>query len=415
VLIGITYDLQEDYRAQGFSAEDAAEFDRSDTIDAIAETLAQLGHRPDPIGNLDALMQRLQNGERWDLVFNIAEGCYGFAREAQVPALLDAYRIPYTFSDAMTLGLCLHKGMCKRIVRDGGVPTPAFAVIETPSDADTVNLPFPLFAKPVAEGTGKGVSGASKVSDREALKRVCGTLLERFQQPVLVETYLPGREFTVGIVGTGRDARALGVMEVLFGEQAESTNYSYQNKTDWIGKLDYRIPEKTIAVECAKVALTAWRALGCRDAGRIDLRFDAAGCPQFIEVNPLAGINPDISDLCILCGLYGISYANLIGWIVESACTRMKNSPAKARSASRSVGCKPAFAARCLPLLPQEEGWDEGNQLPPSPNPLPEERGQEQKAALHWERVYIHGRRRRCFTARSRRMPAPMSRTRSSR
>ncbi|MEK7244000.1 MAG: D-alanine--D-alanine ligase, partial [Thermodesulfobacteriota bacterium] len=154
--IGITYDLRDDYIAEGYTEEETAEFDHPRTIDAIEEALRDLGYETDRIGHLRALTRRLVAGDRWDLVFNIAEGLRGFGREAQVPALLDAWEIPYTFSDPLVLSLTLHKGLTKRVIRDFGIPTPDFAVVETPEEIAAMALPFPLFAKPVAEGTGKG-------------------------------------------------------------------------------------------------------------------------------------------------------------------------------------------------------------------------------------------------------------------
>ena len=159
--IGITYDLRDDYLAEGYGEEETAEFDHPRTIAAIEEALQSLGYETERIGHIRALARRLVADERWDMVFNIAEGLRGFGREAQVPALLDAWNIPYTFSDPLLLSLTLHKGMTKRVIRDLGIPTPDFAVVETPEEIATVVLPFPLFAKPVAEGTGKGVTAAS--------------------------------------------------------------------------------------------------------------------------------------------------------------------------------------------------------------------------------------------------------------
>ena len=230
--IGITYDLRDDYLAEGFGEEETAEFDHPKTIAAIEEALRDLGYETDRIGHIRALAKRLVAGGRWDLVFNIAEGLRGFGREAQVPALLDAYDIPYTFSDPLLLTLTLHKGMTKRVIRDLGIPTPAFAVVESPEEIAGVQLPFPLFAKPIAEGTGKGVTAASKITSRAELEGVCLTLLETFRQPVLVEAFLPGREFTVGIIGTGAEAFAPAVLEVRFLEKAEQEVYSYINKED---------------------------------------------------------------------------------------------------------------------------------------------------------------------------------------
>ncbi len=179
------------------------------------------------------------------------------------------------------------------------------------------DFPFPLFAKPIAEGTGKGVTAASKITDPAELEGVCLTLLETFRQPVLVETFLPGREFTVGIIGTGAAAFAPAVLEVHFLEKAEKEVYSYINKEEWHGRIEYRLAADPMARLAGKTALAAWRGLGCRDGGRIDLRADADGIPQFMEVNPLAGLRPGHSDLPILCELAGMPYRELIAGIMQ--------------------------------------------------------------------------------------------------
>jgi D-alanine-D-alanine ligase len=323
--VGLTYDLRDEYLAMGYSLEETAEFDKPDTVEGIEGALRELGHVTDRIGHARTLAARLVAGDRWDLVFNIAEGLHGAAREAQVPAILDVYDIPYTFSDPLVLALALHKGMTKSVVRGFGVPTPDFAVVEKAADLDTVELPYPLFAKPVAEGTGKGITAASKLRTPGELRAVAADLLARFRQPVLVETYLPGREFTVGIAGTGPDAAVLGVMEVLLGDGAEADAYSYFNKENYQGLVSYRLVHDAAAARCAELALRAWRGLGCRDGGRMDFRLDAAGEANFIEVNPLAGLNPVHSDLPIICRLAGLAYTELIRRIIESA--RQRCSP----------------------------------------------------------------------------------------
>jgi len=321
--VGITYDLRSDYLAEGWSEEETAEFDSVVTIDAIAAVLAARGWTVDRIGHVRRLAERLVAGERWDLVFNIAEGMHGIGREAQVPALLDAWRIPYTFSDPMVLALTLDKAMTKRVVRDAGLATAPFAVVADAADLAAVDLPFPLFVKPVAEGTGKGVTAASRVETPEALRAACLRIVDRYRQPALVETFLPGREFTVGIVGTGRDAEAIGAMEILFGAEAEANGYSYENKEHYEGRITYRLADDAEAQEATRLALAAWRALGCRDGGRIDIRSNSAGRPHFIEVNPLAGINPEKSDLVILARMAGWSYDGLLGRILDSCLTRL--------------------------------------------------------------------------------------------
>ena len=319
--IGFTYDLRDDYLRQGLSEEEAAELDAPETIDAIASTLASLGHTVDRIGGIANLTARLAAGDRWDLVFNYAEGLYGFAREAQVPSLLDAFRIPYTFSDGLVFAVTLHKGMAKHVVRGLGVPTPDFAVVTNDEEAASVALPFPLFVKPVAGGSSIGISAASHVENLAALAATARDLIARFRQPVLVEAFLPGRELTVGIVGTGARARVLGVMEVVFTADAEPYGYSYLNKKQVNAR--YQIVNDRAAEEAARLALRAWTGLGCRDSGRVDCRCDAGGNPQFLEVNPLAGLHPELGDLVILAGLVGVPYAELIGSIVASASERL--------------------------------------------------------------------------------------------
>ena len=321
--IGITYDLREDYIAEGFSEEETAEFDRDETIQAIQQSLQDLSCETDRIGNIKNLTRRLVSGDRWDMVFNIAEGLRGFGREAQVPALLEAYDIPYAFSDPMVLSLTLHKGVAKRVVRDLGVPTPDFYVIEKESDVAKVDLPFPLFAKPVAEGTGKGINAASKTLNQSQLISVCTRLLTTYKQPVLIETFLPGREFTVGIIGSGTDATAIGVLEVILRENAEPDVYSYLNKERYEDSVEYLLANDAIAEKAKEVALAVWRGLGCRDAGRIDLRADADGMLNFMEVNPLPGLHPQHSDLCIIAHRVGMAYRALIEAIIYSAITRI--------------------------------------------------------------------------------------------
>lgn len=342
--IGMTYDLRDDYLAMGFTEEETAEFDRPDTIQAIEDELRRLGYQVDRIGHVKQLAQRLLSGDRWDMVFNFAEGLYGVGREAQVPALLDAWQIPYTFADTMVLGLTLHKGMTKHVVRSLGLPTPDFAVIESPTDVERVRLPFPLFCKPVAEGTGKGITGKSRVASHADLMKTCRHLLAEFRQPVLVETYLPGREFTVGIIGTGDQAECVGAMEVILGAKAESAGYTYENKEHYEDRVTYEKATGPILQEAAQLALAAWRGLGCRDGGRIDLRADAAGRLNFLEVNPLAGLHPVRSDLPILARMNGVSYSDLIARIVTSATQRIShtgspghNTPTDRRSTVSSV------------------------------------------------------------------------------
>ncbi len=316
--------MRSEYLKQGYTEEETAEFDREETVEAIESTLNKLGYETERIGNIKQLAKELVFGKKWDIVFNICEGMHGIGREAQVPALLDAYQIPYVFSGPLVLALTLHKAMTKSVVRDAGVPTPAFHVVNRLSDIEEVALNFPLFAKPLAEGTGKGIDTNSVINNAEQLKERCTYLLNQFKQPVLVETYLSGREFTVGIVGTGDQARSVGVMEIILNEKAEKNVYSYVNKEECEELVEYVLVKGPVAEECEKVSLDAWRALGCEDAGRVDVRHDNQRIPNFIEVNPLAGIHPEHSDLPILSTKNGISYPELMKMIMDSAIQKIE-------------------------------------------------------------------------------------------
>lgn len=317
--VGLTYDLRSEWLTEGYSELETAEFDREETVAAVESALRNEGLVTERIGNHRGLIAALSAGRRWDLVFNFCEGMYGLGREALVPALLDAYRIPYTFSDAVVLAVSLHKGLTKHVVRDAGVPTPDFAVVETGADIKNVRLRYPLFAKPIAEGTGKGITSDSRIGSAEELQRVCESLLDTYHQPVLVEEYLPGREFTSAVIGTGANARVVGTMEIIPLSTADANAYTYMNKEYCDDRVRYVLAQGPEAEACARLALDAWKALGARDAGRVDIRMDAGGRPSFIEVNPLAGLHPAHSDLPIICTMVGLTFQDLIAAIVVSA------------------------------------------------------------------------------------------------
>jgi len=330
--IGLTFDLRAEYLARGYGEEETAEFDQPGTIDALAGAIEALGHSVDRVGSAQSLVQRLARGDRWDLVFNIAEGLSGFGREAQVPAILDVYGITYTFAEPLAAAVTLHKSWCKLIVRAAGIPTADFALVERPEDVAAVDLRLPILAKPVAEGTGKGVTPRSVVRHRRDLRVVVTDLLARYRQPVLLERFLPGREFTVGVLGTGDDARALGTLEIVLKSDAEPDVYSYVNKEECESLVEYRqvTHADPLVAAAERIAVDAWRVLGCRDGGRVDLRCDAEGRPMFLEVNPLAGLHPSHSDLPMIATAVGMPYVELIGQIIASAAKRVPTSRERA-------------------------------------------------------------------------------------
>ena len=322
ITVGLTFDLKDDYLRFGYSNEEVAEFDSLETIDALDDTLTSLGYEVIRIGNLFGLVKFLDSGKRCDIVFNICEGMYGIAREAQVPCLLDAYRIPYAFSEPDILNLTLDKAITKLVLKEAGILTAPFQVIHRMEDTEKIELAYPLFVKPVAEGTSKGIGGHSIVENKSDLIKAVAYLLETFKQPVLVETFLPGREFTIGMLGSGDESRAIGAMEIILNDQTPHPIYSYMVKKDWEKYVSYRIADDQAAMECVEAAVRVWKIIKGKDAGRIDFRLDSQGKPNFIEVNPLAGLNPTYSDLPILARLKGISYKEIISGIMDSALKR---------------------------------------------------------------------------------------------
>jgi D-alanine-D-alanine ligase len=317
--IGLTFDLRSWYLDRGYSMEDTAEFDKQDTVDAIDGALKNMGFETEPIGNCFQLINALSAGKKWDLVFNIAEGLYGDGRESVVPAILDQYKIPYVFSGPVIMGISLNKHLTRLIVSAAGVPVSPGMLISEMKDIDRCNLKYPLFIKPVSEGTGKGITEKSLVTSESELRQMVEFLLTRFNQPALVEEYLPGREFTVGVIGSGDDATAIGGMEI---ECKDNLPYSVEYKENYQIFCKYKPLTNEFSDECKTVALNVWKALGAVDAGRVDVKADRNGRLCFMEVNPLAGLHPVHSDLPILSNMIGIKYQTLIEMIMRSAIER---------------------------------------------------------------------------------------------
>ncbi|MFT6877664.1 MAG: D-alanine-D-alanine ligase [Granulosicoccus sp.] len=321
--LALVYDLRDDYLSMGYSIEQVAEFDTLETIDQLDAALRSNGHNVERIGHGRALAAALVKGRRWDLVFSIAEGLTGRSREAQVPALCELFDQPCVFSDPLTMAVTLDKSVAKRLVRDAGIVTAPFLVIENMHNLDTTAWnQYPAFIKPLAEGTGKGCERTSIVHRPDELHGAIEDLLQRFAQPVLLEAYLPGREFTVGIVGNGDDAEVIGVMEISHRTADEAGVYSFVSKEECDSMIDYSCPADPVATASGDCALKAYRALQCRDAARVDIRVDMNGQPAFIEVNPIAGLHATHSDLPMLARFNGIDFNTLIARIVAAAMQR---------------------------------------------------------------------------------------------
>lgn len=323
--IGLVYDLRSEYLRMGYSSEATAEFDSEETIHAIEEALRENGFSTERIGNYFSLVTSTASGKRWDLVFNIAEGLHGSSREAQVPSLLEAFQVPYTFSDALVLSLTHHKPTTKQLVWNMGIPTPEFAVITTEEDIMSCTIPFPVFVKPVAEGTSKGINRHSIVTSPRELSSIASSLLQEYRQPVMAESFLPGREVTVGITGTGKHAGVAGVLDICYRDKNDRQIYSFHAKEYCEQLIDYRLATDAFADKAAEMALHIWKNLGCRDAGRIDFKANTAGDPCFLEINPLAGLHPTHSDLPIMWNMRGFRYEDLIKEIITSAERRIRH------------------------------------------------------------------------------------------
>lgn len=323
--VGITYNLKKDFsQPENQPVDFLEEFDAEETIDAIREALESEGHKVIKLGGGTHLIDRLKKASV-DIVFNIAEGLEGRNREAHIPALLEFLNIPYTGSDPLTLSLTLDKAMAKRVIMSQNIPTPPFKKIERLEELDGLNLHYPLFVKLCYEGSSKGVRLDSKILDRPSLEGKARELLETYHSPLLVEEFVNGPEFTVGIIGNA-DPFVLGVMQIeVKGKPPEESIYSLEIKREWEEKVRYHCPpsiEQNLMKKIEEVALRAYRALECRDVSRVDIRVGVDRTPYFLEINPLPGLSPVYGDLVIMARSMGWDYARLVKTIFHQALKR---------------------------------------------------------------------------------------------
>jgi D-alanine-D-alanine ligase len=326
--VGIAYDLRSDFAPLASGPDDRfEEYDSESTVQAIAGALERSGYKARPLGGGRRLIETVLR-EPPDLVFNFSEGFGTRSREAHVPAVLEMLRIPFTHSDPLTLALSLDKALTKRVVASLGVPTAPFRVVESGSDLRGFDLAFPVIAKPLWEGSSMGIRRTSRILDLATLRDHLERLWGDYAQPVLVEEFLTGPEFTVAIVGTGAGARVVGVMEIQPREgKLEDFVYSLEVKRNFQREVTYHVPPKrpdALVRRATEVALQAYRGLECRDVARVDLRASGEGEPNFIEVNPLPGLDPDKSDIVILSRGAGVTFDKLISDVVESARERYR-------------------------------------------------------------------------------------------
>lgn len=344
--VALISEQRSSYLELGYSHEECAALTHDGEIQAVLSTLKNLGHHTTLVLGVESLVQQLAAGNHkdWDLAFNMAQGFHGPARESQVPALLEAYQVPYTFADCATMALCQNKANTKIVLRHHGIPTAPFLVIPANEPASsapnftTSGPQYPLFVKPVTEGSSKGIDTFNKVNDSTELTSAVHELKSKFPgQDILVESYLPGRELSVAILGTGEDSRVIGVRELIWKNPTDSTNEveghsqlefaSRQSKSSTDNMLVYQDHDLThpqIQAAC-HVSLDVWKLLGCRDAGRVDLRFDSNepdAVPNIMEVNPISGLLPVHSPLPGSAESNGVSYAELLEAIIKSALQR---------------------------------------------------------------------------------------------
>jgi D-alanine-D-alanine ligase len=319
--VGVVYNLKR--QSVNGDNDTEAEFDSQATVDALCKAVEENGFEVTPLEATPDLPSRLRD---IDLAFNIAEGTQGRYREAQVPALLELVGVPCTGSESGSLAVCHDKALAKRLVRQVGVRTPPFQVMNGVREKLSAELEFPLLVKPVAEGSSKGVLERSVVRDETELREAVAEVVKRYHQPALVEGFLPGREFTVGILGE-KKLRVLPIMEILFHGGEEHPIYSFQDKLTLNDRVTFKVPADTDAPlkkALEKSAKLAFQALGCRDVARIDFRLDGEGHVNFIECNPLPGLSPGFSDLCVLAEAAGHQYRDLVGQIMAPAVRRLK-------------------------------------------------------------------------------------------
>ena len=325
-VVGLAYNLKKDCPRSDTEVEDAdAEFEEQSTVDRIAKALRARGHRVVKIPYRPGLLSRLQR-VNVDIVFNIAEGWEGRCREAIVPAILESLGIPYTGSDPLTLAVCLDKAVTKAIISSNGILTPWCSKVNSTNELLNLrveSLKYPLFVKPAYEGSSKGVRSSSKVTGPAGLFDMVNWITSVYGQPALIEEFLPGREFTVGIVGN-KDITAFPIMEVrpVAETEPESFVYCYDTKHNNLEQFLCPAPiTDELAASILDVAIRSYRALECRDLARVDVRLDGEGVPNFLEINPLPGLSA-VSLFPVAAMASGLSFEELIDRILEVAVVR---------------------------------------------------------------------------------------------
>lgn len=329
--VALTYNLKKDIgEAEGLPEDFYAECDDPETVEAVRDALAE---RHGDVLMVEADEDAFEKFRklRPDIVFNMAEGVWGDSRESQIPSILEMLRIPYTGSNPLTLAMCLNKARAKEILSYYGIPTARFIVARDASLEVEKYLTFPMFVKPLLEGSSKGIKNDSIVRDVTSLRRKVASVLEEYSQPALVEEYLEGREFTVALMGNGLSLNALPIVEINYSALPAGVNPIYSYEAKWI----FDTPEAPLdiftcpadvngrlksAIEA--VCKDAFGALEVRDWCRVDVRLDSEGVPHIIELNPLPGILKD--PKCNSCfpkaaRAAGMSFTGMVNGVLDAA------------------------------------------------------------------------------------------------
>lgn len=321
--IGLTFNVKKGNNTK--IEDEEAEYDSMDTVYAIKKALEATGDEVVLLEATKELPAKL-NESKPDIVFNIAEGTNGRGREAQVPAILDMFGIPYTGSDATTLCIALDKALAKRLLATYHIKSPKYQLISGANAKVETTLKYPLIVKPNAEGSSKGISGKSIVTNKEELTELLNSNINLYKEDMLVEEYIDGREFTVALIGNGDELKVFPPMEIIYKKKKEKFNiYSYQVKKNYKEYISYECParldDKTQA-NMVRIAKRIYEVLNCRDFSRIDFRMSQDGGIYFIEINPLPGLAPGYSDYPMIAGFNGVEYDTLVRQILLSALKR---------------------------------------------------------------------------------------------
>jgi D-alanine-D-alanine ligase len=322
--VGLTYDLKSDYKFKEGDPLDAnAEFDSLSTVDVIAKAIAANGFKVKKIGNAANLLEKIDN-LAVDIVFNISEGLSGRNRESQVPILLEMADIPFVGADALTLGLTLDKVMAKKIFIAEGIPTPKFFEVNSAAGLiDQDHCQFPLIVKPRFEGSSKGLTESSRVANPEELNKQVDFIVKTYKQPALVEEFICGQEFTVAVIGN-ENPEVMPVVQIKIDGKLKLNNKFYTFARITSDRLEYICPARInndLKKKLDALALKVYRAVECRDFGRVDFRVDNQGNPYVLEINPLPSLSTEDVFMLVAQNI-GITYEQIVGKILNCSLVR---------------------------------------------------------------------------------------------